>query len=69
MNEQRTFTDGRVIFIDGKARRGRQKRADYILCYRTDYPSGMNERRACFRSDQGRRRRVQTLPTQRKNNR
>ena len=34
INEQRTFTDGRVIFVRGEARRGRQKRADYLLCYR-----------------------------------
>ena len=38
INEQRTFTDCRVIFVGGKPRRGRQKRADYILRYRTDYP-------------------------------
>ena len=38
INEQRTFTDGRVIFVGGKAMRGRQKRADYILRYRADYP-------------------------------
>lgn len=48
INEQRTFTNGRVIFIGGKAKRGGQERADYILCYRTDYPSGMNARRSCF---------------------
>lgn len=39
INEQRTFTDGHVIFVDGKAKRGRQKRADYILRYRTDQRS------------------------------
>jgi len=31
INEQRTFTDGRVIFVGGKAKRGRQKRADYPI--------------------------------------
>ena len=36
INEQRTFTDGRVIFVGSKAKRGRQKRADYILRYRAD---------------------------------
>jgi type I restriction enzyme R subunit len=36
LNEQRTFSDGRVIFVGGKAKRGRQKRADYILRYRAD---------------------------------
>jgi hypothetical protein len=38
INEQRTFTDGRLIFVGGKARRGKQKRADYILRYTADYP-------------------------------
>lgn len=27
IDEQRTFTDGRVVFVRGEARRGRQKRA------------------------------------------
>ncbi len=31
INERRAFTDGRAIFIGGKAKRGRQKRAEYIL--------------------------------------
>jgi hypothetical protein len=38
INEQRTFTDRRAIFVGGKARRGKQKRADYILRYTADYP-------------------------------
>lgn len=38
-HQRRTFTDGRVIFVGGKAKRGRQKRADYILRYRADYGS------------------------------
>jgi predicted SnoaL-like aldol condensation-catalyzing enzyme len=29
INEQRTFTDGRVLFVGGKPKRGMQKRADY----------------------------------------
>lgn len=37
INEQRSFTDGRIMFIGGKARRGRQKRADFILRYRSDF--------------------------------
>src|SRR5580700_2203362 len=43
INEQRTFTDGRVIFVGGKAKRGRQKRADYILRYSADYPIAVVE--------------------------
>ncbi len=43
INEQRTFTDGRIIFVGGKARRGRQKRADFILRYRADFPIAVVE--------------------------
>ncbi|MEY6433510.1 DEAD/DEAH box helicase family protein [Thioalkalicoccus limnaeus] len=37
IGEQRSFTDGRIIVAGGKVRRGRQKRADYLLYYRRDY--------------------------------
>ena len=37
INEQRSFTDGRVVFLAGRAKRGKPKRADYILRYRPDY--------------------------------
>ena len=33
INEQKSFTDGRVVFVGGKARRGKQKRSDYLLRY------------------------------------
>jgi type I site-specific restriction endonuclease len=35
--EQRTFTDGRIIVSGGKVRRGKQKRADYLLRYTRDF--------------------------------
>lgn len=50
INEQRTFTDGRVIFVGGAARRGKRKRADYILRYRPDYPIAVIEAKAEYRS-------------------
>jgi type I restriction enzyme R subunit len=50
INEQRTFIDGRVIFVGGKPRRGRQKRADYILRYRADYPIVVVEAKAAYKS-------------------
>ena len=37
INEQRTFTDGRIVFAGGKARRGRQKRAAEDLQQARDY--------------------------------
>jgi type I restriction enzyme R subunit len=49
INEQRTFTDGRVIFIAGKARRGKQKRADYILRLRPDFPIAVVEAKRRYR--------------------
>ena len=46
INEQRTFTDGRIVFVGGKARRGRQKRVDYILRYRSHFPIAVVEAKA-----------------------
>ena len=54
ISEQRTFTDGRIIFIGGKARRGKQKRADYVLRYRLDFPIAVVEAKARYkRADEG----------------
>src|ERR1019366_1710240 len=50
INEQRTFTDGRVLFVGGKPKRGKQKRADYILRYRPDYPIAIVEAKAAYKS-------------------
>jgi type I restriction enzyme R subunit len=49
INEQRTFTDGRIVFVGGKARRGRQKRADFILRYRTDFPIAVIEAKSKYK--------------------
>ncbi|MEO0563769.1 MAG: DEAD/DEAH box helicase family protein, partial [Chloroflexota bacterium] len=37
ITEQRTFTDGRIVVSNNKPRRGKPKRADYILRYRSGY--------------------------------
>ena len=50
LNEQRSFTDGRVIFICGKVKRGKQKRADYLLRYRPDFPIAVVEAKARYKS-------------------
>lgn len=50
INEQRTFTDGRIVFVGGKARRGKQKRADYLLRYRPDYPIAVVEAKARYKN-------------------
>ena len=49
INEQRTFTDGRVVFIGGKARRGKQKRSDYLLRYHPDFPIAVVEAKSRYR--------------------
>jgi len=43
IGEQRSFTNGRIIVAGGRVRRGRQKRADYLLYYRRDYPLAVVE--------------------------
>ena len=43
IGEQRTFTNGRIIVTGGKVRRGKQKRADYLLYHRRDYPLAVVE--------------------------
>ena len=43
IGEQRTFTAGRIIVTGGIVRRGKQKRADYILFLRRDYPIAVVE--------------------------
>ena len=46
--EQRTFTDGRIIVVGGKIRRGKQKRADYLLRYTRDFPIAVVEAKANY---------------------
>ncbi|MBI2782685.1 MAG: DEAD/DEAH box helicase family protein [Gammaproteobacteria bacterium] len=43
IGEQRTFTNGRIIVTGGRVRRGKQKRADYLLYYRRDLPLAVVE--------------------------
>ncbi|HVA26792.1 MAG TPA: DEAD/DEAH box helicase family protein [Candidatus Baltobacteraceae bacterium] len=50
ITEQQTFTDGRIIVTGGKVRRGKQKRADYLLRYTRDYPIAVVEAKADYKS-------------------
>ena len=43
IGEQRSFTNGRIFVAGGKVRRGKQRRADYILFYRRDLPLAVVE--------------------------
>lgn len=47
--EQRTFTDGRIITAGERVRRGKQKRADYLLRLRRDYPIAVVEAKASYK--------------------
>ena len=43
IGEQRTFTNGRIIVTGGRVRRGKQRRADYLLYFRRDFPLAVVE--------------------------
>ncbi|MCA3251380.1 MAG: EcoAI/FtnUII family type I restriction enzme subunit R [Pseudomonadota bacterium] len=43
IGEQHSFTNGRIIVAGGKVRRGKQRRADYLLYYRRDMPLAVVE--------------------------
>lgn len=49
IGEQRTFADGRIIVTGGIVRRGKKKRADYILFHRRDFPIAVVEAKEASR--------------------
>lgn len=50
INEQITFTDGRIVLIGNKVRRRPQKRADYLLRYTRDYLIAVVEAKPDYQS-------------------
>jgi type I restriction enzyme R subunit len=48
LNEQVTFTDGRIVVAGRRGRRRPGKRADYLLRYRTDVSIGVVEAKASY---------------------
>ncbi|GAG96327.1 unnamed protein product [marine sediment metagenome] len=50
INEQKTFTDGRVVVAGDKIIRRPQKRADYILRYRRDFMIAVIEAKAAYKN-------------------
>ena len=52
IGEQRTFTQGRITVAGGKVRHGKQKRADYLLYYRRDFPIAVVEEKELSASAQ-----------------
>jgi type I restriction enzyme R subunit len=49
INEQRTFTDGRIVIAGKRPLRRPQKRADYLLRYRRDFPIAVVEAKAAYK--------------------
>jgi len=52
-SEQRTFTDGRIVLTGNKYTRRAQKRADYLLRYRRDFPIAIVEAKAAYKKPGG----------------
>ncbi len=50
ITEQRTFTDGRIFVAGNKVKRGKQKRADYLLRYTKDFPIAVVEAKAAHKN-------------------
>ncbi len=49
INEQRTFTDGRIVIAGKRPLRRPQKRADYLLRFRRDFPIAVVEAKAAYK--------------------
>src|ERR1700732_2330630 len=49
INEQRTFTDGRIVVAGNRTIRRKQKRADYLLRYRSDFAIAIVEAKADYK--------------------
>ncbi len=50
ISEQKSFTDGRIMLAGTRAYRRPQKRADYLLRYRRDFPIAVVEAKAAYRT-------------------
>src|ERR1019366_20949 len=50
IREQKTFTDGRIVIAGSRPFRRTQKRADYLLRYRRDFPIAVVEAKAAYKT-------------------
>ncbi len=50
INEQVTFTDGRIRVVGDHVRRSKRKRADYLLRYTRDFPIAVVEAKAAYKT-------------------
>jgi len=48
ISEQKSFTDGRIVVAGTKVKRRPQKRADYLLRYRRDFPIAVVEAKSIY---------------------
>jgi type I restriction enzyme R subunit len=48
ISEQKSFTDGRIVVAGSKVKRRPQKRADYLLRYRRDFPIAVVEAKTIY---------------------
>ena len=49
INEQKSFTDGRIVVVGTKGKRRPSKRADYLLRYRRDLTVAVVEAKAAYK--------------------
>ena len=49
ISEQKSFTDGRIVVAGSKVKRRPQKRLDYLLRYRRDFPIAVVEAKTSLR--------------------
>lgn len=50
INEQKTFTDGRILVVGNKPKRQKQKRADFLLRYRRDLMIAVVEAKPVYKT-------------------
>ncbi len=50
INEQKTFTDGRIVVTGEKYKRKKQKRADYLLKFRRDFSIAVVEAKSAYKN-------------------
>ena len=48
ISERRSFTDGRIVVAGNKVKRRPQKRLDYLLRYRRDFPIAVVEAKTIY---------------------
>lgn len=50
ISEQKTYTDGRIVIAGKRPKRRKQKRVDYLLRYKRDFPIAVVEAKAIYKN-------------------